>query len=144
MVVAALLVGSSAAATSPTAKACPTASLVDAALGQKALKAPVSSVYSTYAKTCTYRGYSDGGAPNGSMTVTFQTDTSATFAAGEKAAAAGIGAKTIKAVPKLGSAAWTTNLGSLYVFDGSEQIQIKILALLTPTSKLESLAKKLL
>ena len=42
----------------------------------------------------------------------------------------------------LGKAAWTTNGGDLYVFDGREQI--KILALLTPTAKLEALARKLL
>ena len=137
-VAGAVLLASSAAATSPTARACPSASVVDAALGQKHLGVPVATHYLSYAKTCTYRGYSDGGAPNGSMTVTFQVDTAKTFAASEQAVAAALRVT----VHGLGQAAWASGVGSLYVFDGHETI--KILALLTPTSKLEVLTKKLL
>lgn len=136
----AALAVSSAAATSPTATPCPSVAVVDAALGQKALKAPATTLFPPYAKTCTYDGYSDGGAPNSTMTVGFQEDTAASFAAGEKAASS-FGGK-VYTVHGLGVAAWTTNLGSLYVFNGHESI--KILALLTPTSKLEVLARKLL
>lgn len=141
LVGAAVLVAPSVAATSPASKVCPSAAVVDAALGQKDLRAPVSKLL-PYNRICTYRGYSDGAAPNGSMTITFETANSATFATGEKSAGM-FGAKIAK-LRGLGQGAWTTNAGSLYVFDAKEQIQIEILALLAPTSKLKVLARELL
>jgi len=132
---AAALGASYAAASSPTSRACPSASLVNAALGHKG-KAPVATK-TAYSKTCTYSG--------GSIiptTITFQVDTSSTFAAGEKAAAAALPNSVVK-LSGLGQAAWATKTGgSLYVFDAGTTI--KILSLLTATSKLEALARKLL
>ena len=132
---AAVLVASSAAATPPTARACPSPSVVSAALGLHAGTPVVTKT--AYSKTCTYPGTGKIYAAK----ITFQMDTASTFAAGEKAAAAALGGSVVK-VPHLGQAAWGTNPGSLYVFDGHETI--KILALLTPISKLEALAHKLL
>lgn len=134
--VAAVLASSAVAAPpSPTARACPSASVVNTALGTH-VKAPVATKYSTYAKICTY----PGGV--GLTKITFQTDTSKTFAASEKAAATGVGAKLVKKVTVAGHPGWTTNLGDLYVFDVNQTI--KILAPGTATAKLEAFAKKLL
>ena len=127
---AVVLVGSSAAAVSPTSRACPSVSIVNAALGQKG-KAPVTTK-TAYSKKCTYPG---GILPT---SITFQVDTSATFAASEKA----VSALSVK-VNGLGQAAWATKVGgSLYVFDNGTTI--KILAPLVATAKLEVLARKLL
>lgn len=139
-VAAMVLVASSAAATSPTARACPSATMVTKALGEP-VGAPVASE-TQYSKTCTYPG---GGI--GSTKITFQVDTAATFAAGEKAAGR-YGAKIIK-VHGLGQAAWTTGLGDIYVFDGHETIKVLALSLgvrsaSTATSKVEALARDLL
>jgi len=134
-VAAGLLFASSAVAVSPTSRACPTASTVNAALGQKG-RAPVATK-TEYSKTCTYSGGSI--VPT---TITFQVDTSATFAAGEKAAAAALPGSVIK-VNGLGQSAWATKTGgSLYVFD--DGTTIKILSVLTATAKLEALARKVL
>jgi len=127
-----VLVAPAAAVTPPTSRACPPASVVDKALGQKG-KAPVAT-RTQYSKTCTYPG--SGAVPT---RVTFQVDTASTFAAGEKAAQA-LGIVKLRG---LGKAAWATRSGgSLFVFDGHETI--KIVSPLTPTSKLEGLARKLL
>jgi hypothetical protein len=139
-VAATVLVASATAATSPTARACPSASTVKTALGVPA-GAPVVTK-TQYSKTCTYPG---GGI--GSTKITFQVDTAKSFAAGEKAAGT-FGAKITK-VHGLGQAAWTTGLGSLYVFDGHETIKILALSLglrspSTATKKVEALARKLL
>jgi hypothetical protein len=139
-VAATVLVASAAAATSPTARACPSASTVKAVLGVAA-GAPVVTK-TQFSKTCTYPG---GGI--GSTKITFQVDTAASFAASEKAAGT-FGTKIIK-VHGLGQAAWTTGLGSLYVFDGHETIKILALSLevrspSTATKKVEALARKLL
>jgi hypothetical protein len=131
----AVLLASAAAATSPTTRACPSASVVNAALGLHG-GTPVATT-TPYSKTCTYPGK----GTIYSTKITFQMDTGSSFAAGEKAAAAALRGSVVK-VQHLGQAAWGTNPGSLYVFDGRETI--KILALLTPTSKLEVLAHKLL
>jgi hypothetical protein len=140
-VAAAVLVASSSAATSPTARACPSASFVSKALGLH-VGAPVATVHRPYSKTCTYPG---GGIV--STKITFQVDTASSFAAGEKAAGT-YGAKIIK-VHGLGQAAWTTGLGDIYVFDGHETIKILALSLgvrspSTATAKVEALARKLL
>jgi hypothetical protein len=132
---AAVHLTSPAAATSPTTRACPPASVVNAALGLHG-GAPMATT-TPYGKTCTYPGK---GAIY-STKITFQMDTASTFAASEKAAAGALRGSVVK-VQHLGQAAWGTNPGSLYVFDGHETI--KILALLTPTSMLEVLARKLL
>jgi hypothetical protein len=132
---AAVILPSAAAASSPTTRACPSASVVNAALGLHG-GAPVATA-TPYSKTCTYPGK----GPIFSMKITFQVDTASTFAVSEKAAATALPGSVVK-VQHLGQAAWGTNPGSLYVFDGHETI--KILALLTPTSKLEVLARKLL
>lgn len=132
---AAVLLASAAATTSPTARTCPSASIVNTALGLHG-GAPVAST-TPYSKICTYSGK---GAIY-STKITFQMDTAATFAASEKGVAAALGASVVK-VQHLGQGAWGTNTGSLYVFDGHETI--KILALLSPISKLEVLARKLL
>ena len=134
MVVAAVLVAASHAATPPTSRACPSASVVNAALGQHDGAPVVTKTASS--KTCTYPGKSR--IP--STRITFQVDTASQFAIDEKAAGR-FGTKIVK-LHGLGRAAWTTGSGGLYVFDGHEQI--KILALLTPTAKLEALARKLL
>ena len=107
-VAAMVVVGSSAAATSPTSRACPSATVVGKALGER-VGAPVATLHPSYSKTCTYPG---GGI--GSTKITFQVDTALTFAASEKAAGM-FGAKIIK-VHGLGQAAWTTGLGDIYVF----------------------------
>jgi hypothetical protein len=137
---ATVFVASAAAATSPTARACPSASTVKSVLGVAA-GAPVVTK-TQFSKTCTYPG---GGI--GSTKITFQVDTAASFAASEKAAGT-FGAKIIK-VHGLGQAAWTTGLGSVYVFDGHETIKILALSLevhspSTATAKVEALARKLL
>lgn len=131
---AAVMVASPGAATPPTSRACPSAAVVNAALGQHG-GAPVATK-TQYSKTCTYPGKSKVF----STKITFQVDTASQFAVDEKAAGK-FGAKIVK-VHGLGQAAWTTNGGDLYIFDGHEQI--KILALLTPTARLEVLARKLL
>jgi hypothetical protein len=140
-VAAAMLVASSSAATSPTARACPSASIVKASLGVAA-GTPVATK-TQYSETCTY----PGAGTVGSTKITFQVDTAASFAAGEKAAGS-FGAKIVK-VQHLGQAAWTTGSGDLYVFDGHEQIKILALSLgvrspSTATAKVEALARKLL
>jgi hypothetical protein len=132
---AAVLVASSVAATSPNSRACPTATVVNKALGTH-VRSPVATHYLTYAKICTY----PGGV--GLTKITFQEDTSKTFAASEKAAATGLGAKVVKKVTVSGHPGWTTNFGDLYVFDVNQTI--KILASGVTTAKLEVLAKKLL
>jgi hypothetical protein len=139
-VAAVVLVASAAAAPSPTSRACPSAAVVNAALGQHG-GAPVVTK-TAYSKTCTYPG-----SAIGSTKITFQVDTAATFAAGEKSAGS-FGAKITK-VKGLGKAAWTTGSGDLYVFDGHEQIKILALALgvrspSTATAKVAALAHKLL
>lgn len=132
---AAVLVSPSAAEPSPTARACPSARVVDEALGQKTLKAPVATLFPA-AKTCTYQGFA---GILKTMTVMFQADTSETFAKSENA----VPASLRMVVKGLGKAAWASSAGgSLYVFDGQETI--KILALGTPLSKLEVLARELL
>jgi hypothetical protein len=140
-----VLAVSSAAVTSPTARACPSASIVNAALGEHGKTAVATKTQ--FSKTCTYPGSASSTAFW--TKITFQEDTASTFAAGEKAATAALGAKTVKKVLHLGQAAWTTGSGSLYVFDGHETIKILALslALLAPstgTAKLEALARKLL
>ena len=113
-------------------KTCPSASVVGSALGGKAT-APVVT-HSTYFTMCVYG--SNALAPK----VTFQQDTAATFAAGEKAAAAAL---PVAKISHLGKAAWAPKSGgSLYVFTGS--YTIKMLAPLTSLAKLETLAHKLL
>ena len=129
-----MLVAAAPAATSPTARVCPSPTVVNKALGTH-LRTPVSTK-TAYAKICTY----PGGV--GSTKITFQKDTSATFAASEKAAASGLGTKLVKKLTLAGHPGWTTNLGDLYVFDVNQTI--KILAPGTATSKLEALASKLL
>jgi hypothetical protein len=94
-----------------------------------------------FSKTCTYPG-----SGIGSTKITFQVDSAAAFAAGEKSAG-GFGAMIIK-VKGLGKAAWTTGSGDLSVFDGHEQIKILALALgvrspSTATAKVEALARRL-
>ena len=135
-----VFVASAAAATSPTARACPSASTVKSVLGVPAGTPVVTKTQ--FSKTCTYPG---GGVL--STKITFQVDTAASFAASEKAAGS-FGAKIIK-VHRLGQAAWTTGLGSVYVFDGHETIKILALSLgvrapSTATTKVEALARKLL
>ncbi len=124
---------STASASSPAKTKCPAPSLVGAALGLK-LTAPTSQT-SPYAKVCTYKG--------GSILPTkiqFQVDTAATFAAGEKVAAA---YGTVIKVKGLGKSAYGTKTGGfLAVFLGNESIRIT--ALLKPLSKLEALARKLI
>jgi hypothetical protein len=113
-------------------KSCPSASVVGSALGGKAT-APVVT-HNTYFTMCVY------GANALAPKVTFQRDTAATFAAGEKAAAAAL---PVAKISHLGKAAWAPKSGgSLYVFTGS--YTIKMLSPLTSLAKLEALAHKLL
>ena len=131
LVLAALPAG--AASVPPVPKSCPSASVVDTALGQQD-KAPVVTT-TPYARICTYKGTSI--VPT---KITFQEDTSQTFALGEKAAAA---AGPLVKPKGLGKAAWGPKAGGgLYVFVGT--YSIKILAPLVSTTKLEALARKLL
>jgi hypothetical protein len=105
---------------------------VNAALGQKDAAPTVTRT--AYATICTYRG--SGVVPT---KITYQVDTAATFAAGEKAASP-LG---IVRIAGLGKAAWAPKAGGgLYVFTGSETL--KILSPLTSLAKLEGLARKLL
>ena len=111
IMLAAVLAAPAAAATSPAARACPSAGLVNATLGTH-LRTAVATHYLTYAKICTY----PGGV--GLTKITFQQDTAATFAAGEKAAASRLGAKLVKKV----TVAPYTALG-WYVKDIAQTIQ---------------------
>ncbi len=132
LAVAALAAAPAALGASPTAATCPSASVVSAALKQKD-RTPTSST-TAYGKTCTYAG--GGIVPT---KITFQKDTAATFAAGEKAVAA-LG---IVKIAGLGQAAWTTKAGGdLEVYRSGETI--KILSPLTPAAELEALARKLI
>jgi hypothetical protein len=131
--VAAVLVASSTAATPPTSRACPSASIVNAALGQRDVAPVVTKT--AYSKTCTYLGESKIFSPR----ITFQVGSASHFAIDERSAGR-YGTKIVK-LPGLGNAAWTTGSGDLYVFDRLKQI--KILALMTPTAKLEALAPRL-
>jgi hypothetical protein len=132
---ATVLVSPSAAEQSPTARACPSAKVVDDALMQTGLKTPVATLYPA-AKTCTYQGYS---GILKTMSIMFEMDTKGTFGISEKAVPASLRVN----VPRLGEAAWASSAGgSLYVFDGQESI--KILALGAPLAKLEVLARALL
>ena len=136
VVALALAVASStqAAPTSAAAvpKSCPSASVVSSALGAKATTPVVT--HSTYFTMCVY------GSGGLAAKVTFQQDTAATFAAGEKAAAAAL---PVTKISHLGKAAWAPKSGgSLYVFTGS--YTIKMLSPLTSLAKLETLAHKLL
>jgi hypothetical protein len=71
--------------------------------------------------------------------ITFQKDTSVSFAAGEKA----VSALGIVKVAGLGQAAWTTKAGGdLEVYRSGETV--KILSPLTPAAELEALARKLI
>ena len=142
---ASVLVVTASATTSPSARACPSATLVNTALGTHS-GAPAATK-TQYSKTCTYPGSASKSVFW--TKITFQEDTASTFAAGEKAATAGLGAKIVKKVQHLGQAAWTTNAGDLYVFDGHETIKIMALSLgmlspSTATAKVEALARKLL
>ena len=129
----AIVVVPSAVAGFHAPKSCPSASVVNKALDQNN-KAPVSTK-TAYGKVCTYHGR--GILPT---TITFQQDTKTSFLAGEKGSAA---AGSIVKVKGLGQAAWTTKTGGfLYVFDGGESI--KILSPLTPSVRLEALARKIL
>ena len=134
--VAALVLAASpagAASAPPVPKSCPSASVVNTALGQQD-KAPAMTT-TPYARICTYKGTSI--IPT---KITFQEDTSQTFALGEKAAAA---AGPLLKLKGLGKAAWGPKAGGgLYVFVGT--YSIKILAPLVSTAKLEVLARKLL
>lgn len=130
-----VLAGTAGAAPSPMARKCPSAAVVNTALGTH-VKTPVATKYMTYAKICTY----PGGV--GLTKITFQQDTAQSFAVSEKAAAAAVGAKVVKKVTVAGHPGWTTNLGDLYVFDVNQTI--KILAPGTATAKLEAFVKKLL
>ena len=134
LLIAAVLVAGVRATTSPTKIPCPAASLLDSALGVS-VKAPTSTIYSVYAKTCSYAG-TKGQSP---IRVEFQTDTAATFAASEKAVK-NLGVVTVKG---LGQAAWTLKVGGdLYVYDNG--VTLKIIAPLIATPTLEALARKLL
>ena len=127
-----LAVALAAVSLSSTPKSCPSASVVAATLGTKASSPKPTK--NPYGITCLY------GTGAFAPKVEFQQDTSATFAAGEKAAAAQL---PVVKVAHLGKAAWTLKSGgSLYVLTGS--YQIKILAILTAVPKLEALARKLL
>jgi hypothetical protein len=133
LVLSAIVYVSSAVAGFQVPKSCPSASVVNKALGQSN-KAPVSTK-TPYGMVCTYHGR--GIVPT---KITFQKDTLATFAAGERAAAA---AGSVVKVKGLGQAAWTTKTGGfLYVYDGGESI--KILSPLTTSARLEALARKIL
>jgi hypothetical protein len=131
---AGVLLASAAAATAPAARACPSSTAVNKALGMH-VRTAVASHYLTYSKTCTYPG------GIGLTKITFQTDTTSTFAASEKAAEHALGAKLIHKL-NLSQGAWTTNAGDLYVFDGHETI--KVLAPGIATAKLEAFVKTLL
>jgi hypothetical protein len=121
-----------AAGSAATPKSCPSASVVGAALGTKA--GTPTLVKNPYGISCKYG--TDALAPK----VEFQQDTAATFAAGEKAAAAAL---PVVKIAHLGHAAWAPKSGgSIYVFTGS--YQVKILAVLTSLPKLEALVRKLL
>jgi len=133
LVLSALVLAPASVAAFHVPKSCPSASVVNKALGQSN-KAPVSTK-TPYGMVCTYHGR--GILPT---KITFQKDTAATFAAGEKAAAA---TGPVVKVHGLGQAAWTTTSGGfLYVYDGGESL--KILSPLTTTTRLEALARKIL
>jgi hypothetical protein len=128
--VVAVVLAAPSRAFSPSSAKCPSASVVGGALGLK-VKSPTSSV-TPFSKICTYAG--GGLVPT---KITFQEDTAATFAAGEKA----VGSTLVK-VSGLGKAAWTTKVGgTLEVFNGNETL--KILAPAASATRLEGLARKI-
>jgi hypothetical protein len=135
-VVVGVLAGTSAVSAAPSftpSKAkCPAASLVGGALGLK-LKGPTTQPFA-YAKICLYKG--SGAVP---LRITFQQDTAATFAAGQRNAAALGSVVQVKGIGK--SAYGVKSGGFLGVYIGGESIRIT--APLVPLSKLEVLARKL-
>ena len=127
------LVASAAAAFKPGAVKCPSASVVNAALGQKNA-APTSTV-TAFGRTCIYRG-----AGPVATKVEFQVDTPTTFAAAERADAP-LGIVKIRG---LGVGAFAPKAGGfLYVYKGGSE-SLKILSPLTSIARLEALARKLL
>jgi len=128
-----LALASTASGATGLPKSCPSAAVVNAALGQKN-KAP-TVVHTPYAIVCTYSG--GGIIPT---RVTFQKDTAATFAASETAATAA----GVKKLHGIGKAAWTTKVGgAIYVFTGTYTIKIVATPLMSFV-KIEALARKLL
>jgi len=106
--------------------------VVGAALG-KGLKS-AASVSTPYGRTCSYSG--GGITPT---KISFQRDTTASFAAGEKAAEA----FGVVNVHSLGKAAWAEKGGGLLaVFEGTSSFEI--LAPLTSLARLEALARKII
>ncbi|HEX4520124.1 MAG TPA: hypothetical protein VH063_11145 [Gaiellaceae bacterium] len=130
----AAIAASARAATPPAARACPSASVVSAALEVK-VKVPTSTTAGS-AKSCSYS--------TGTLIpvkVGFRADTSATFAAGEKGAGKLI---PLLVIHGLGASAWATKApGELQVFDG-HGTTITIQAPLVANVDLEALARKLL
>jgi hypothetical protein len=122
------------ATANPPVKSCPSAAVVNAALGQKG-QTPVSTT-TVFSRTCTYNG--SGIVPT---RITFQEDTATSFAAGEKAVvAAGLPVETVHG---FGKSAWANKSGGdLYVFTGT--YTIKLLSPLSSLTKIEGLARKLL
>ncbi len=128
-----LVLAAGTAAAAPTKTTCPSASVVNAVLGQH-VKAPTSTT-TPYGTTCTYKG--SGIVPT---KIEYQKDTAASFAAGEKSAGA-LG--TLVKVSGLGKAAYGPKSGGfLAVFLGSRSIRIT--APFISLSQLEKLAHKLI
>ena len=118
--------------TSSVAETCPPASVVNAALGQN--NGDPVSTSQPYGITCTYKG--GGVVPT---KIVFQTDTTATFAAG-KAAVATAG-QTLVNVPGLGDAAYVVG-GFLAVLKGS--VALRITSPLSTPAQVEALARQIL
>jgi len=121
------------AAVPPTKAKCPSASVVGATLGIHLSK--LTSKTTTNAKVCSYKTSLNVLA----MTIQFQKETAASFAAGENAVA-----KSLRTTVKgLGKAAWGSKYGGfLAVFLGSESIRITAPG--ASLARLEKLARKLI
>jgi hypothetical protein len=119
---------------SATLRACPTAAVVNAALGQSNT-GPVVSGTSVF-EICSYKG--SGVIPT---RVEISVGTPAEFQAGEQSVRkAGL---TVVSVPGLGSEAWAPQgVGSVYVLNGS--VQIEVLSPLSSPAQVQALARQLL
>jgi hypothetical protein len=115
-------------------RSCPSAAVVNAALGQTDT-GPVVSGTSVF-EICTYKG--SGVVPT---KVDISVGTPTEFRAGE--AAVRSSGLTVVSVPGLGSEAWAQpGVGSVYVLNGS--VQIEVLSPLSSPAQVQALARQLL
>jgi hypothetical protein len=123
----------SATPASTTLKKCPSAAMVNTALGQHD-SGPVVSGTSVY-EICTYKG--SGVIPT---KVTISEGTRTEFAASEHNVAASL---TVVSVPGLGDEAWgLKGAGTVFVLKGS--VQVEVLSPLSTDTQVQALARQII